>query len=373
MNTDTDSVISFSTGTGHDRPLTPSSWADLETDSYEWINDKGSVCHGPETDVDSVDFDTQSHTSISPSVHSYEHQHDRRYHGYKRGRYPLPNDAQEQSLDELKHYIMLELANGQLFMSDLDVIPTKVIDVGTGTGTWAIDLADKYPNSSIVGTDLSPIQPSALPPNCHMFVDDCEEEDWGFEDDFDLVHFRNMAWTLYNLDEMLNKAYTNLNPGGWVEFQEFLPQIFCDDDTMKADDPLQAFTQISADGMRKLGYRSFGSQDLVESLNNSGFTDVQCVTKKVPIGTWTADQKLKYLGGLMQTVVEESLSAYLAKPFAATGISPNERNGLVSNVKSSLQDHRIHRYVKVQFCYGQKPEDEDEYRSTFDGSSSREI
>lgn len=110
MNTDTDSVISFSTGTGLDRPLTPSSWADLEADSYEWINDKGSACHGPETDVDSVDFDTQSHTSISPSVHNYEHQHDRRYHGYKRGRYPLPNDAQEQNLDELKHYIMVELA-----------------------------------------------------------------------------------------------------------------------------------------------------------------------------------------------------------------------------------------------------------------------
>jgi methylase of polypeptide subunit release factors len=35
----------------------------------------------------------------------------------------------------------------------------NVLDFATGTGMWAIDFADKYPAASVIGTDLSPIQP----------------------------------------------------------------------------------------------------------------------------------------------------------------------------------------------------------------------
>jgi methylase of polypeptide subunit release factors len=35
----------------------------------------------------------------------------------------------------------------------------RVLDVGTGTGIWAIDYADEHPDTQVVGVDLSPIQP----------------------------------------------------------------------------------------------------------------------------------------------------------------------------------------------------------------------
>lgn len=35
----------------------------------------------------------------------------------------------------------------------------RVLDVGTGTGIWAIEMADMHPEAEIVGIDLSPIQP----------------------------------------------------------------------------------------------------------------------------------------------------------------------------------------------------------------------
>jgi methylase of polypeptide subunit release factors len=35
----------------------------------------------------------------------------------------------------------------------------RVLDVGTGTGIWAIEMADAHPEAEIVGIDLSPIQP----------------------------------------------------------------------------------------------------------------------------------------------------------------------------------------------------------------------
>lgn len=50
--------------------------------------------------------------------------------------------------------------------------PSKVLDVATGTGSWAIDFGDEYPEAEVIGTDLSPIQPAFVPPNVRFFIED---------------------------------------------------------------------------------------------------------------------------------------------------------------------------------------------------------
>jgi hypothetical protein len=35
-----------------------------------------------------------------------------------------------------------------------------VLDVGTGTGIWAIEIAEKYPHAAIVGLDIVPVNPT---------------------------------------------------------------------------------------------------------------------------------------------------------------------------------------------------------------------
>lgn len=57
----------------------------------------------------SWDIASSCSTSLIPSVHDYEFVHGRRYHGYKRGRYPLPNDMLEQQREETMHALMLEV------------------------------------------------------------------------------------------------------------------------------------------------------------------------------------------------------------------------------------------------------------------------
>jgi methylase of polypeptide subunit release factors len=48
---------------------------------------------------------------------------------------------------------MLRLMDGELHLAPLND-PHRILDVGTGTGIWCIDAADKYPSSEVIGTDL---------------------------------------------------------------------------------------------------------------------------------------------------------------------------------------------------------------------------
>lgn len=68
-------------------------------------------------------------------------------------------------------------------------------------------VADKYPDASVMGTDLSPVQSSWLPLNLQMFVDDCEEDDWLHGTGFDLAHMRDVLGFLRDQDNVLAKVH----------------------------------------------------------------------------------------------------------------------------------------------------------------------
>jgi methylase of polypeptide subunit release factors len=48
---------------------------------------------------------------------------------------------------------------GKLYLAPIEA-PSKVLDIGTGTGIWAMDFGDEFPEAEVIGTDISPIQPS---------------------------------------------------------------------------------------------------------------------------------------------------------------------------------------------------------------------
>jgi hypothetical protein len=56
---------------------------------------------------------------------------------------------------------------------------------------WAIEFADDHPSATVLGVDLSPIQPSYVPPNCSFRVDNIES-DWIAGEQFDFIHSRSM-------------------------------------------------------------------------------------------------------------------------------------------------------------------------------------
>lgn len=65
--------------------------------------------------------------------------------------------------------------------------PTSVLDVGCGTGIWALAVADIHPAALITGIDISPIQPTLVHPSVTFQVHDLEE-DWDMPERYDLIH-----------------------------------------------------------------------------------------------------------------------------------------------------------------------------------------
>lgn len=73
-------------------------------------------------------------TSICSSVYNHTYENGRRYHSYKHGRYPIPNDDLEQNREDMKHAMMLELTDGKLCYAPIGDHPQQILDIGTGTG-----------------------------------------------------------------------------------------------------------------------------------------------------------------------------------------------------------------------------------------------
>src|SRR6266536_1111195 len=213
--------------------------------------------------------------------------HGRRYCGD----YYMPNDEDEQDRLQIIHALYLYVLSGKLTTVPLSN-PRKILDIGTGTGEWAMAMGDEYPEAEVIGTDIAKIQPSAVPLNVFFEIDDAEEEGgWTWADDeFDLVHFRSMAGAFTDWKHIYSEAYKHLKPGGWIEVVDFddhedLSSYFGDNGDVK--------TWLAAvdEATKKSGRSRSGDHMKEESLSSLGFVNVKSTSYDLPMGSWPEDKE----------------------------------------------------------------------------------
>ena len=297
-------------------------------------------------------------TSLASSIRDFKYENGRRYHAFRQGAYPLPNDEEEQDRLDLLHHVYRLTLGGALYRAPISTErdPGRILDFGTGAGIWAIDVADEFPSAEVVGTDLSPIQPSWIPPNVKFVIDDVED-DWLFSahEQFDFIHGRGMAGSIRNWGRLFSQCMDNLKPGGWLAMQEYESVVSSDDGGVERCPYLAQFTS-QLDEASRIFAKTMNEAPLhKQHLVDAGFENVTDDVYKIPIGPWPKNQALKELGRYQLIQITQAVEPIALQLFTnVLKWSVEETMILMAGVKSEFKNPANHLYVKFHFTYGMK-------------------
>ena len=146
---------------------------------------------------------------------------------------------------------------------------------------WAgLAHAASPPNMLVIGTDLSPIQPTLVPRNVKFYVEDAEDE-WTFDKGFDLVHGRMLAGSISDWTKFFRQAFGQLKPGGWIEMNEFEAKFYYRNENGEQSEQLNMLVKIFNKHSSDFG-KGFNDVLLIpEAMRNSGFEDVEVTIQQV--------------------------------------------------------------------------------------------
>jgi SAM-dependent methyltransferase len=224
--------------------------------------------------------------------------------------YFMPNDDAEQDRMDMQNRAMFLAAGGELLYAPVKD-PRTIVDLGTGTGIWAIEISEKWPNAQVTGVDLSPIQPNFVPLNVKFEVDDVED-DWTWpENHFDVIYSQFMlSGSIANIRRYFEQAFKHCRAGGYFEIHDLYTKVSSDHVPIAEDSAVQEWCVLIREGIKGFNRTlDLDFEQLAQMMRDIGFVDVVHRPFKIPIGRWPSDPVLKEAGGLQQVAMLEGVEA----------------------------------------------------------------
>jgi len=279
----------------------------------------------------------------SSQQYLFQKRYGRTYHTFSAHRdYLLPNDEPERDRMDMQFWAIIEVFGHRYFHAPIVDDPQDIIDIGTGTGLWAIEVAEQYPNASIIGTDLSPIQPTWVPPNVTFELHDCLQYPWEFSRRFDLIHTQLLSgFAVKYWHEFYTECFRNLKPGGWVESHECDLMVHSDDNSIPHNSAVIRWINLWDEGAGR-GFRITGDE-LGDIMRRVGFVDVVVKKVKLPLGVW--DKTQLNAGMLSLTAITEHMEGVSKKVFVEKlGMTEEEMRRYTEPAAKEWRNKNFHSY-----------------------------
>jgi hypothetical protein len=225
-----------------------------------------------------------------------------------------------------------------------------MLDVGSGTGRWAIEMARLFPNTNVIGTDIAPPNPelaqpdeSARPDN-YAFIQGNILEGLPFADGaFDFTHMRLLLFAIpeSRWPDVTRELLRVTRPGGWIEMVETGPQQY---GGPAMDQLVEWITQASV----RRGINPLLGPRIGEFLRASGASNVTTRDIALPVGAYGGR-----VGRLAETDVMGVLTGVKGL-VASQGIaSPEDYDRAALAARTDL--NRYQCTLPFYIAYGQRP------------------
>ncbi|TFK48526.1 S-adenosyl-L-methionine-dependent methyltransferase [Heliocybe sulcata] len=280
---------------------------------------------------------------------------ERNYQQYPGSSYILPSDEEEQARYvyqrslELQHRVLVRALGDRLVVAPVNLKSSDhVLDCGTGSGIWALNLAKEMPDVRIQGIDIEPrLFPSDKPDNTQFAVATATSLPKDWENEFSLVNQRLLIAALKSSEwpVVLGEIHRCLAPGGWVQLLEA--------------------KRWGADGPHSVRHRQlleqlFSSRQLLidcsvqlpKMLGEASYEDVHVEEYKLPAGKWAGQEGIDVRNNFIN--VFRGMKTPILKAGGLGYVSSEEEYDQWMDDMAKEWDDREGTTVDVCVCYARK-------------------
>ncbi len=263
--------------------------------------------------------------------------------------YVLPSDDQEVNRLDFQHYMLRYALRGN-YAAPLSR-PASILDVGSGTGRWAMEMAAYFPDANVIGVDLVNQEVAASlghgldqRPDNYVFVQGNVLNGLPFADNsFDFVHMRLLLFAIPpdKWPLVARELVRVTRPGGWVESIETGPQ-------RNGGPAMDTLVQWITEGSRRRGIDPLLGPRVAGFFAEAGLVNMAASEVDVPVGR---------NGGRLGTMAEVDVFGVVGgvKPMmVAQGLATEQSyDALMAQARADLD--RTQCTLPFYVAYGQKP------------------
>ncbi|GER90019.1 hypothetical protein KDW_41810 [Dictyobacter vulcani] len=260
--------------------------------------------------------------------------------------YFLPKDAEEDTRLNFQHRA-LYAAMGNHYLAPIKPETTTILDVGTGTGIWPIEMNRLFPEAHIIGLDVSSSSFQYTSTAAYTFMIGDVLKGLPFpEKQFEFVHQRLLVAAIptANWSTVIDELIRVTRPGGWIEVLEIGVTI------KNAGPETARLLAWMGDRSKERGFDMGMVSQLGQLLTRAGLQDVEINHIPAPLGTWGG-----HVGSMLKTNVLSAFNALKGAYCTQANMSPEQFDTWVQSVAREWET--LHASYVFHAAYGRRAPD----------------